>query len=521
MAKLTIASLHYSISRRNTSIHLILGLIILLAGFLRLYRLPELYNFLGDQGRDAIIASDILTFKNLPVIGPESSAGDFFMGPFYYYFVAFGLGLAGFNPIGPVILIALFSVVTTALLYLVFSRYMHSRSTGLVAAYLYAISPAVVMSARFSWNPNLIPFFILTLLIGLLEFIRAKQTRWLLVSAVSLAVLFQLHYLTLLFIPVVLVFFLAHRHLVRFSQLVSYFSLAALSFVPLIVFDLTHNFINYHGLTQFATDSITGLHRTELINKLPIQTNPLLRYNAIWSLFVKNAVAVSIGSVTLAILSFLTILGIIKELLSDNITATQQGFLKFTLYWLFIGFILYSLYQGAVYPYHYTLFYPLAASIIALAWWLFIRWLPDDSYKYLGTALLVIFLAMFTNKVYPIHLQNLTEPGNLKISIIERAVNTIADQAGGQPFNFALVSQYNYDSAYRYFFARKNLPVEYTDTVTDQLFVVCEDIRDCRVEGNPKWEIAIFDTAYQGRIKRVGETSIDNIVQVIKLVGNK
>ncbi len=73
----------------------------------------------------------------------------------------------------------------------------------------------------------------------------------------------------------------------------------------------------------------------------------------------------------------------------------------------------------------------------------------------------------------------------------------IIAQSSGKPFNFALIAKNNYDAAYQYFFdLRGRKPITIDDqnlekTVTDQLFVVCEDL-DCQPLGYPKWEVAGF-----------------------------
>jgi len=119
---------------------------------------------------------------------------------------------------------------------------------------------------------------------------------------------------------------------------------------------------------------------------------------------------------------------------------------------------------------------------------------------------------------------SLSFKGSVKIAkqiIVPNAESTreittfIAEKAGKEPFNFALLSGNNYDSAYRYFFDLGNLPAEYSQ-VTQQLFVVCEGEEVCQPEGNPKWEIAVFDSAYDGKLKRVGQWQFYNYIQVIQ-----
>jgi hypothetical protein len=57
---------------------ILLVLVLLLSAFLR-YMI-----FLGDEGRDVLVVKGILE-GNLTFLGPRASAGDFYLGPIYYY----------------------------------------------------------------------------------------------------------------------------------------------------------------------------------------------------------------------------------------------------------------------------------------------------------------------------------------------------------------------------------------------------------------------------------------------------
>ena len=66
---------------------LLLVLVLLLAAYLRLYGISGYMTFLGDEGRDAITVWDIL-HGHFTLLGPRASAGDFYLGPIYYYMIA-------------------------------------------------------------------------------------------------------------------------------------------------------------------------------------------------------------------------------------------------------------------------------------------------------------------------------------------------------------------------------------------------------------------------------------------------
>src|SRR6266699_294743 len=97
-------------------IQLLLSFILILASFLRLYRIQDYMTFLGDEGRDALVAYNIL-HGHFTLLGPTASVGGFYFGPIYYYFLAPALFLANYNPVGPAIMVALFGIATVFFVY--------------------------------------------------------------------------------------------------------------------------------------------------------------------------------------------------------------------------------------------------------------------------------------------------------------------------------------------------------------------------------------------------------------------
>jgi 4-amino-4-deoxy-L-arabinose transferase-like glycosyltransferase len=117
----------------STVVVLVMG-----AAFLRFYRIPEFLTFLSDQGRDAIILKRIVMLEKWVFVGPTTSIGNVFTGPFFYYLVAPFMLLSGLDPAGPAYGIALINTVGlilcfvfvlkkfgkyTALFFLVFAGY--------------------------------------------------------------------------------------------------------------------------------------------------------------------------------------------------------------------------------------------------------------------------------------------------------------------------------------------------------------------------------------------------------------
>jgi len=170
-------------------------LITLIAGFLRIYRIPETVMFLGDQGRDAIIVSRIFKELNPVFIGPVTSVGNMYLGPFYYYFMLPFLWISYPSPLGPVYAVAIFSTITVFLMY-IFGKKMYSPMVGLLASFLLAFSAEAIDISRFSWNPNLAPLF--SLLMIYFSWKAFKNPKNWIVVTFLFSLIIQLHYMTLL-----------------------------------------------------------------------------------------------------------------------------------------------------------------------------------------------------------------------------------------------------------------------------------------------------------------------------------
>ena len=185
----------------------ILTLILLVGAFLRLYKISQYMTFLGDEGRDVIIVRRLLAYGDFFLIGPGTSIGEMYLGPLYYYMMAPALFLAGFSPVGPAIQIALLGVVTIALVYFIGKEWFGKWGAAL-GAFLYAISPTLIIYSRSSWNPNIMPFFALACIYSLWRIWRARQWKWVIVLGISFAFVLQSHYLGLLLAPTIGLFWL-------------------------------------------------------------------------------------------------------------------------------------------------------------------------------------------------------------------------------------------------------------------------------------------------------------------------
>jgi len=490
---------------------ILLSLIILLGAFLRLFRIEDYLTFLGDEGRDVLVAKDILA-GHFTLLGPRASAGDFFLGPIYYYLIAPFLFLANYNPVGPAVMVAFFGIATIFLVFKVGKSFFDTKS-GLFAASLYAVSPLVIAYSRSSWNPNIMPFFsILTLLFAYKGVSTTKARYWAL-SGFFLGVSMQLHYLSI-FIGAIIFFFVMFDALFqRFSKdiktktvifgLIKSYALIFFSFLaglsPFLLFELRHGFPNTKTILGFIfqSGSVSGSsNSTEIISSVffKIFSRLLANFPPPEQVYKFSKITIQFWQIGVLALAFFAVVLLVSQLYKNFVKGNRDKFLQHLLLvtWLVFGIFLFGFYKKPIYDYYFGFMFPLPFLLVGnLLGWLYER-------RFIFKALsLLIFISLFYINIQANPFRY--EP-NKQYKQVKTAAEFILKQTNNKPFNFALISGGNSDHAYRYIFevngrppvTIENLQVDpKRTTVMDQLFVICEE-NPCYPLGHSLWEISGF-----------------------------
>ena len=453
--------------------------ILTVGAFLRMYRLPEFMMFLGDQGRDVLVVKRMLVDHKLTLIGPQTSVGNMYLGPLYYYLMALPLLFSRFDPVGAVYMVAALHVATIFLLYLL-GREWFNGTSGLVAASLFAVSPKMIEFAQFSWNPNPVPFFLALALLSFTYIIKYKKDAWWLVVGIAFASLLQMHYLTVFFGLTILILWVGvlkirknesqTRPLLKFSFLGG--AIFTLLMLPLPLFDIRHEFLNSRALLSFLKEG-NGVSTSvsSIFSDIPG------RFTHLFTRFIGfDNIAIGTLLATLGFFAFIILLGDRRRRWS-----TYLFFI-----WVGTGILGVSVYKGPLFD-HYLGFLFLA-PFIGVSCLFYV--LQKQKALLLPLSLFVLFLlSMNTMKNHPFG------PAQDQLGRTKRIDASVLERTDDLPFHFALIAERNYDSAYQYFFelwGRK--PLSAHDGIVPQLFVVCED-EVCQPIGHPKWEIASFGWA--------------------------
>ncbi len=332
-------------------------LILVLGAFLRFYRISAYTEFLGDQGRDVLRIRQFVKDGDFMLIGPQTSIGNMYLGPWYYYLITPSLVLANFNPLGPALFNGLIGLFTIWLIYRFGSQWF-GKETGFWAAGLLALSPAVIKYSNFIWNPNVLPLFSLVSMWFLWRVWKKDDYKSLIWLAASLAMVLNSHYLGLLLFPVIAIFLM-----IKFFNLFKQknvnnflkFGLVGLGVFmllmsPLIVFDIKHGFPNFNAFLTFFTQRQTTVNFKFY--------KGLFDFNQVYNQFISQFLIMKDTWRWSLLLLPVILLGIWKE------RKIKTTWLIIT--WLIIGLIGIANYKQHVYAHYYLFLYPSLALLISL-----------------------------------------------------------------------------------------------------------------------------------------------------------
>lgn len=176
-------------------------LIFIIAVLLRFIYFPDNVYFGYDQARDAYISQNILS-GDIKIKGPPASfdSGIFHGALSYYIFTPFYLISSG-DPTLVSIFLRLYNAASIFLVYLIASG-LFNKKTGLMAAFLFAISYEQTQYSLFLSHPSLAVLSALLFYYGLLKLLFLKKQIGLVISAIGLGLSIQFHFsLIMLFIP--------------------------------------------------------------------------------------------------------------------------------------------------------------------------------------------------------------------------------------------------------------------------------------------------------------------------------
>ena len=260
--------------------------------------LDELGDWIAGLTRgDPTVAIDgimrTLVGEGLPVQGQRKQGllVEAYGGPIVGYLVIIGYFLFGFNPIAGTVVIAVLNVIGVLLVYLV-GRHLYDHQVGLISAIFIATSPWFVLYSRKIWTSVNFPWVIPLLLLALWSCAKQGRSYAYFTAGLSLGIAAQLHLTSFALVPPALIFLVLYGTNFDIRNVILLCVGGFIGHLPLIIFDLEENWLNFRIYTKLAIDpgSVRPLyndgppkHREEVFKKL-------------WQLTVGSGLTSKLGS---------------------------------------------------------------------------------------------------------------------------------------------------------------------------------------------------------------------------------
>lgn len=227
---------------------LLVGLFIVFI-LLRLWRIDQLLSFYYDQGRDALVISNILK-GNLVLIGPTTGIEGLFLGPFYYYLLLPGYFLGAGNPV----IASYWQTFLILLGYIVIAYFVKSnfsKITTLLTISLMTFSFFQIQDDRWLSNPT--PTLLISPLVVLFLTLSFKRSLpFLPLATFCLGLMLQLEASSSFFLLILTTgFILTHLRDFKLKPTIISIGSFVATLIPQILFDLRHNFLLTHDFLQF------------------------------------------------------------------------------------------------------------------------------------------------------------------------------------------------------------------------------------------------------------------------------
>ena len=209
--------------------------------FLRFYQIPQRFIFDIDVQYQALLAKTIINHFHIIWIGVSASNVGYYLGPGLVYLTAFLLWLSKGNPVILGYFASFISVLTIFSLYFVVKKVWNEK-VAVFSSIIYGFTPMIINYDRKYW-PIFVPLITVWFFYSLVK--SQKETRWLILSSILIALSFHVHLSLMIFwLPLFWVIVKQFKRIKLITWILMIGSYLIIT-LPLIVFDFVHKFDNF------------------------------------------------------------------------------------------------------------------------------------------------------------------------------------------------------------------------------------------------------------------------------------
>jgi len=229
--------------------HLILFAIILISAILKFHRAQQLFFWNVDEDILGLTIKKILVSHDIQLIG-NPIPGGLFIGPAFYYLASFPYLIARMNPETLPVFSALIGIFTTLLVYKIGKIIFEKELIGIFGTIIYGFSFLVNAYNRLLTSLTLAPVLVLLTYLILYQNLKLKRPKNLLWLGLILIIATQNEGTSFSLLALTIVIWFAYRFKTPISKLKNILLMFILFNLPLLIFDLKHNFFltksNFH-----------------------------------------------------------------------------------------------------------------------------------------------------------------------------------------------------------------------------------------------------------------------------------
>lgn len=396
--------------------------------------------FTYDQGRDLLEIRSMVVLKRPRLIGPTTSLHGVFSGPTWYYWALPFYLISGGHPLSTIWpLLILASALPIMIFYLV-----SNKQLGVLLALIYVASNTFFRHSIVALNTNPIVFITPIILILLARFFNEenKYFFWLAMFLAGLCFHFEM-VVAIFWLPIFLIsaIFLKKLHL-AFKNWQAIFAFI-LPFVPQVIFDLRHNFLQSRAVLALILGKGSSL--------TPASGGLVFRFfdraRILKDVFLGNSgrnFFLSLIFASLIVFSTVSLLRFKKKAKKD-----EFYYLVFiSLFSLLIIFVGFALYPFAIWSWYLGVADALVATLIGLGLFFFLKKEKKAFYPSFGLLLILIFLEISRYFPWPLEKGFSSDPANLRTRL--SIVDLIYSDTDGKGMKIYTFAPYVYDYPYQY-----------------------------------------------------------------------
>ena len=224
--------------KNNLKLALIFSLIIF--GFvIRFWNIEATSRFIWDESSDLVKIQDIWTEKKITILGPISEDGNkIFSSLTYYMLLPFAI-LGNFDPISPVYGAIFWGMITVLLLLILINDQKINPWKKTLAMLMVTTWTPLLVTSRWAWNPNLIPFWVTLSFLLYKKFNSHKLGIFL--SSLTLGMTIHHHYLAAYLVIICSIIILVTNYVQnKKTNILLWIAGSIVAVLPFAIFDLTH-----------------------------------------------------------------------------------------------------------------------------------------------------------------------------------------------------------------------------------------------------------------------------------------